>query len=398
MHKVLLVHNEYRNPGGEDVVVAQEAKMLRDAGHTVLEYHRSNHEIDALGWWDKITLPKRVVWANDTIRDLRTLIKREKPDVAHFHNTLAMISPAAYYAVQEMGVPVVQTLHNYRLLCPRADLFRDSKVCEDCLGTTTLWPAILHGCYHGSRTQSAGLAGMLVVHRFLKTFRDQVDLYLTVAEFARRKMIEGGIPAEKIWVLPNFVDPDPGERDELGNYAVFVGRFSPPKRVLTLLEAWKDLREIPIKIVGSGPEERTLINIARDNGLDRVEFCGWQPRDKALSILKKASFLVFTSEWYENGPLVLLEAFACGVPVITTRLGAAAELVEDGRTGLQFTPGDPQDLAAKVEWAWSHPREMEEMGRQGRAEFEAKYTAQANYKMLMQVFEKVITGSKANGA
>lgn len=397
MYRILIVHNEYRNPGGEDVVVAQEVEMLRSAGHAVFEYHRSNHEIDTLGWWDKATLPKRVIWADDTVRDLRLLMKQEKPDIVHFHNTFVMVSPAAYYAVREMGVPVVQTLHNYRLICPRADFFRDGRICEDCLGKAVPWPAILHGCYHGSRIQNAGVAAILTVHRWLKTFQEQVDIYIALSEFSRRKMIEGGLPAEKICCLPNCVVPDPGERTGTGDYAIFAGRFSPEERVQIVLEAWKRLRGIPLKIVGSGPEERELRRIAETSGLNQVGFCGWQPREKAIAAIKKAAFLIFPSQWYETFGLAICEAFACGVPVIATRLGVMEEMVEDGRMGLHFTPGDPEDLAAKVEWAWTHPGQMAAMGRAARAEFEAKYSASRNYEMLMQIFDKAVSRSKANG-
>ena len=389
--KILIVHNQYQNPGGEDVMVAQETELLRSQGHTVLEYRRSNEEIKTFGWWDKATLAKRVLWAADSVRELRQLLQREKPDVAHFHNTFVLISPSAVPAVRQMGVPIVQTLHNYRLLCARADFYRDGKICEECLGRTLPWPAVWYRCYHDSRVQTAGVAAIQMTHRWLRRRGDPVDRYLTPTEFTRQKFIEGGIPPARIQAVPNFVNRDPGVRSGSGRYAVFVGRFFPNKRVITILRAWKHFSDIPLKLIGSGPREQALRQEAEALGLRQVEFLGWQAHETALSIIKEASFLVSASEWYETFQLVIVEAFACGVPVICPRLGAMQELVEDGRTGLHFTPGDSEELAAKAQWAWTHPNEMEAMGRAARAEFESKYTSQCHYEHLMRVFQEVIS-------
>jgi glycosyltransferase involved in cell wall biosynthesis len=388
--KVLIVHNSYQQPGGEDVVAAQEASLLRQAGHEVIEYQRSNHEIKLLNLWNRVTLAKRVIWAGDAVRDLTTLIHREKPHIAHFHNTFVMISPSAYGACHEMGIPVVQTLHNYRLLCPRADFFRNGHVCEDCLGKTPPWPGIVYGCYHGSRAQTAVVATMLTVHRWLKTWVEQIDVYVALTEFARQKFIQGGVPAEKIVLKPNFVDPDPGMRESSGDYALFVGRFAPEKKLLTLLEAWENVREMPLKIVGSGLQEGEIRRFVQERGLEKVEFLGQRPRGEVFALMKNARLLVFPSEWYETFGLVLVEAFACGVPVVAARLGAMAELVEDGGTGLLFTPGDRDDLSAKIAWAATHPQDMAQMGRRGRQEFEAKYTRDRNCEMLLNIYRLAI--------
>jgi glycosyltransferase involved in cell wall biosynthesis len=187
--KILIVHNQYQHAGGEDVVVKQEAAILRQAGHQVLEYYRSNDEIKALGLIGKLTLPKRLIWAGDAVRELRALIHKENPDVAHFHNTFVMISPAAYYACQELKVPVVQTLHNYRLLCLRADLFIDDHICEACIGKVVPWPGVLRGCYHDLRSHTAAVSAMLLIHRWLKTWTNQVDVFIALTEFARHKFI-----------------------------------------------------------------------------------------------------------------------------------------------------------------------------------------------------------------
>jgi glycosyltransferase involved in cell wall biosynthesis len=387
--KVLILHNSYQQPGGEDVVTDQEAALLRDAGHEVIEYRRSNHEINALSLWSKSTLPMRAVWSGHAMQDLRVLLRREEPQVAHFHNTFTMISPSLYYVCQEMKVPVVQTLHNYRLCCPRSDFFRNGQVCEACLGKTLPWPGIVYGCYRRSRAQTAVVAAISAVHRWLKTWQEQVNLYIALTEFARQKLIQGGLPAAKIVVKPNFVYPDPGMRREAGDYVIFVGRLSPEKGVTTLLTTWKKLRGIPLKLVGDGPAEAEVHHLIQESRAGEVELLGRRPHDQVLALMKQARLLVSPSASYETFGLVVVEAFACGVPVVASRLGATAEIVEDGRTGLLFTPGDPDDLAEKVRWAINHPDAMDRMGQNAREIYEKKYTAEMNYHMLLNIYERI---------
>lgn len=398
--RILIVHNHYQHAGGEDEVFRAEGELLRAAGHEVITYTRTNHEIALNGFVSRARVAAGTVWSRDSYRALRELIARKKPDVAHFHNTLPLISPSAYYACRDAGVPVVQTLHNYRLVCPAATFFRDGAVCEDCLGKAVPRPGVRHGCYRGSRAATAAVAAMLGAHRALGTWRDKVDVYIALSEFVRQKLVAAGLPAEKVVVKPNFVHPHPRSFRSAqaappfgpAEYALFVGRFWPEKGVRTLLAAWKRLADIPLNLIGDGPEHVEMKTLAAT--VDTIRFRGWLPRDRTLTALKRARFLVFPSEWYECFPMTILEAFACGVPVIASRLGAMAEIVADGRTGLHFTAGDAADLAAKVEWAWTHPHEMEAMGRAARAEFEAKYTAARNYEMLMHIYERAVAAAQ----
>ena len=393
--KILVVHNAYQGPGGEAIVAGAERDLLVAAGHRVVEYGKSNDEIKDYGLWSKATLPVRTVWAWDSYREMKALLGRERPDLAHFHNTFPLISPAAYYACREAGVPVVQTLHNYRLLCPAATFLRRGCVCEECLDHS-LWRGVLHGCYHDSTAATASVAVMLAVHRWLGTWMRLVDCYIALTEFSREKFVSAGVPDEKIAVKPNFVHPDPGAREGTGEYALFVGRFSREKGLQTLLRAWVHLNNsISLDLVGDGPLRPALQNEAQSRGMGSIHFRGWMSPDRTLAAVKQARFLVFPSEWYEGFSLAVIEAFACGVPVVASRLGGMRRIVTDGRTGLHFRPGDPEDLAAKVEWAWTHPKEMEAMGRMARAEYEAKYTAERNYPMLMQIYERAIATRKA---
>ena len=202
--KILSVYNSYRQPGGEDIVPELEGQLLRKHGQQVIKYTRSNHELGSLTLSQKLLLPKRIIWASDTVRELRELIVKNRPDIAHVHNTFVMISPAAYYVCRELGVPVVQSLHNPRLICPAASFYRNGKVCESCLGKSFAWPGVLHACYHRSRLETAGVAAMVASHRLMGTWNRLVDRYIVFTEFYRNKFIEAGLPSDRISVKPHL--------------------------------------------------------------------------------------------------------------------------------------------------------------------------------------------------
>jgi glycosyltransferase involved in cell wall biosynthesis len=388
--RILIVHNTYRQLGGEDVNFAQERAMLQRAGHQVRSYLRSNSEIDAYTGIKRLAMVPKTIWATDTRREFVRLLDRERPQIVHVHNTFVMISPSIYSASREAHVPVIQRLPNYRLFCPGATFFRDGRVCEECV-QHSLWRSVRYGCYQESRATTAVVAMMLKVHRELHTWTRDVTAFIPLTEFGRSKCIEAGLPAEKLFVKPNFVHPDPGPGRGDGEYALFVGRLSPEKGVRTLLKAWDRLPvRVPLVIVGDGPERKELELHIRRRDLSQVSFQGRLARERTLAAIKEARFLIFPSEWYETFGLAIVEAFACATPVICSRLGAMEEIVEDGRTGLQFTPGDPEDLAQKVEWAWNHPERMREMGKEARGEYEAKYTANENYRRLMEIYQRAM--------
>jgi glycosyltransferase involved in cell wall biosynthesis len=298
-----------------------------------------------------------------------------------------VISPSIFSACRQVGVPVVQTIHNYRLFCPAATFFRDGRVCEECR-EHGLWSSVRHACYHQSHSATAVVALMIAVNRRRKTWPGKVDRIIALTRFSRQKMLEAGLPEEQVVVKPHFVHPDPGQGLGSRDYALFVGRLSPEKRANVILTAWSKLQKpIPLLIAGGGPEREALEEQARSTGLTQVRFLGQIPRPDTLAAIQAARFLLFPSQWYEGFPMTICEAFACGTPVICSRLGAMAELVEDGLTGFHFTPGDAAELAEKVTWAWEHPSEMREMGTAARREFEAKYTAESNYPMLMDIYE-----------
>lgn len=391
--RVLVVHESYQQRGGEDAVAAAEAEQLELHGHTVLRYSRHNDELKGQGPLRIVRAGIETVWASRSIRDLERLLLTGKPEVVHFHNTLPLISPAAYYVCARHGIPVVQTLHNYRLVCPAATFLRDGHLCEECLGSPVAWKAVAYGCYRGSRAASAAVTAMLATHRALRTWQTKVDAYIALSEFARRKHIAGGLPAQRFVVKPNFVYPDPGCRapEEIGKYALFVGRLSEEKGLRGLLAAWKRLgRPIPLFLLGEGPMRDEIATQLGSPGLSEATLLGSVPRDDVLRWMRGARFLVCPSHWFEGCPLVIVEAFASGIPVIATGHGPTAEMIDHGRTGLHVVPGDAGDLAARVEWAWTHPHEMQVMGEAARKEFEAKYSAQKNYSQLLALYERLV--------
>lgn len=403
---ILAVHNFYQGPGGEDVVFATEAAMLERKGHRVIRYEDRNERIGG-GMVNGVASGMAAVWNQGSYVRVQRLAREHRPDVAHFHNTFPLISPAAYYAARREGVAVVQTLHNYRLLCPGGNFLRDGRVCEECVERRSLAPAIAHACYRGSRSGSAAVAAMLTVHRAVGTWRRMVDVYVAPSEFVRQKFIASGFAAERILVKPNTLAPNTlapntltndadadeadcaGDRRDCGvGYALFVGRLWEVKGIRTLAAAWKKLGDIPLLVAGEGP----LSGIEWPAGVTRL---GVQSRERVRELMRGARALVFPSVCYEGQPLTIIEAFASGLPVIGSALGGVRELIDDGRTGLLFRAGDAEDLAAKVRWAFAHCEEMDAMRVHARREYEAKFTAERNYGLLMEIYESAMERARA---
>jgi glycosyltransferase involved in cell wall biosynthesis len=394
--KILILHNTYRERGGEDTVVEQEGQLLREHGHEVIEYRRSNKELgDDLV--SKLRFGQRALWSRKAASEIEAIISHRKPDVAHFHNSFPQISPSGYWVCKRLGVPVVQTVHNYRLTCVRGDYFRDDHICEDCLRWKTALPAIVHRCYRGSLPQTMGAVGALAVHRLLRTWTKLVDVFLALTEFGRMKLVEAGVSPGKIFVKPNFVHPDPGIRGNIaGDYALFAGRLSPEKRVLTLVHAWEKIDRTALVIVGEGYGKEYIREAIDQGRVGNVKMVGAVQRNKLLELMKRAHFLLVPSEWYETFGMVIVEAFACGVPVLASRLGAMAELIEDRTTGLLFSAGAVDEIRAKVAWALDNPEELRQIAANARKAFETKYTAEVNYPLMIRAYERAVLSARGN--
>ena len=390
MH-ILAVHNRYQIRGGEEECYEAEVKLLRDKGHFVETYEEHNDRIPLL---NKLQLATKTIWSEEVSQNISSLLKKKSFDIVHVQNFFPLISPAVYYAAKNNEVPIIQTLHNYRLLCPNGLFFRQGQVCESCLGKLIPYPGVIHGCYRTSQIASGGVATMLVLHSAMQTWTKTVDKYIALTEFAREKFIEGGLPADKIVVKPHFVSPDPGMGKGNGGYALYVGRLSVEKGLDILLKAWQYLdKKVPLKIVGDGPLADLVVKATKK--YPHIEWLGRRPLKEVYQLMGEAMFLVFPSKWYETFGRVAVEAFAKGTPVIASNLGAIAELVEDNKTGLHFRPGDSQDLATKVQSLLEHPTQLNKMRYAVRAEFEAKYTEQKNYSRLIEIYHQL--QSKAPG-
>lgn len=388
--RILLVHNSYKERGGEDAVFEGERELLRANGHEVVDYRVDNQAVHGLG---RLALARRTIWSREAARDLTLLCRRTRPDIAHFHNTLPLISPAGYAAVRSEGVPVVQTLHNYRMVCPSALLFRDGSVCEDCVGRGVPWPAVRHGCYRGSRPATAAVAAMLVVHRALGTYRRHVDAWIALTDFQAEMVARGGIPRERLVVLPNFLADDPGVPDSsrARQGALFVGRLSEEKGVRVLLAAARSLEPtLPLRVIGDGPLREPVEQAARED--PRIVSLGACPAAQVGMEMGRAAVLVVPSLWYEGLPMTVIEAYARALPVIASGLGGLAAMVRDGQTGHLVPAGDPGALAAAITALAADPGRAAALGMQARATFERRYTAARHLKGLMAIYERVLEG------
>ena len=391
--KVLQVHNFYQRPGGEDAVFRREGALLEAHGDTVIRFTRHNDDVAGMG---RGTLAAKTVWNRDVERELGALIERERPDVMHCHNTFPLVSPAVYGVARARGVAVVQTLHNYRLVCPKAELMRAGAPCEKCLGRTVAWPAVRHRCYRGSRAASAAVAGMLAFHRKRGTWTRDVDRYISMTRFAKDKFVSGGLPAGRIAVKPHFVPgaPEPGRGE--GGHVVFVGRLSPEKGVRVLLDAWDRLSgDARLHVLGDGPIRAEVEAAAARDG--RIRLLGHRPAAQVMDEIGRAALLVMPSVWYETFGLCIAEAFSKGTPVIASRLGAMAELIDHGRTGLLVEPGDAAALAAAITRALARPDRLAAMRGAARRRYETAFSEQANYPMLAQIYRDAMKRMESAG-
>jgi glycosyltransferase involved in cell wall biosynthesis len=384
--RVLQIHNYYQLWGGEDEAAQHDVRLLQQYGHEVKQYCRNNDEIKTYGPLRKCRLFFETTWSMKSYKEIRGILKEFKPDIVHMHNFFPLVSPAAYYACASVGVPVIQTLHDFRLICPMSHLLREERICEECIHDS-LWRSIRYGCYRGSRLLTLPIALMVSAHRWLKTWEKRVDLYIAVSEFVRGKFIESGFRASKVVVRPNCFAEDPGPGEGRRKYALYVGSLTSGKGIMTLLEAWKNI-SLPLKIVGDGPLYPWAETFIRKNNLRQVCLEGFLSQKEVFRSLKEALFLVMPPIWFETFGRTIVEAYATATPVLGSRLGAVAELVEEGKTGLLFCPGDPDDLAKKVNYAMENPQEREAWGKEARVVFEKKYRAQISYDRLMEIYQQ----------
>jgi glycosyltransferase involved in cell wall biosynthesis len=384
--RVLQVHTRYRQPGGEDEVVASEKRLLEDAGIDVRQVIFDNADLrESQSLIGDLHLAASAIWSRSAKRRVQRALDAHGSQVMHVHNTFSAASPSVYAAAYERGIPVVQTLHNYRLVCPVATTFRNGHVCTDCVGRSVPWPGVLHACVRGSRAQSLVTASTITVHRARGTYRRGISAYVALTDFQRHVMIKGGLPAERIGVIPNFLEPDPGRGSDSRAGLLFVGRLTQEKGVPALLEAAALVPGV-VSIAGGGP----LAGLAEQaDAAGYVAYLGNLPRSSLADIVRRTTAMILPSVWFEGFPIVLLEAFATGTPVVGSRIGSLAELIDDGVTGLLAEPGNARDLAGRIRWARDHPSEMREMGRNARQQYETRFRGERHLGALIETYTRV---------
>lgn len=405
--KILFVHNYYPlQASGEDSVMDEERQMLEAAGHEVVLFTIKTQEGGLL---NLLYCGLCALWNPVVYRRIRSLLKEQAPDVVHCHNTFPLISPAVYWACCKEGVPVVQTLHNFRLVCSNGLFLRESSVCEECSGKLFPWPALKYRCYRGSFAGSLTAVMMQWVHRVLGTWKHKVDRYIVLTEFAKQRFVESGVlPADKLTVKPNFIKRmDAGadvEQDLTSKaYALFVGRLCQEKGADLLIEAWgrmlarsENESDIELLIVGDGPGRATLearageILCSQQMPISKIRFAGHLPREQVLQLENRARFMILPSIWYEGFPMTIVESFSCGTPMIASALGNMLSIITDGETGRFFEAGNAEDLAEKMSWAITHESAMAEMGARARQVFDSKYTAEINKVQLLDIYRSLI--------
>ena len=385
VHRVLQVHTRYRQAGGEEEVVQAEKRLLEGAGVQVSQVIFDNADLEeSESLIGDVRLGASAIWSRSSERRVRDAILAFRPQVMHVHNTFMAASPSVYAAAAANGVPVVQTLHNYRLVCPAATAFRDGHVCTDCVGRFVAWPGVVHACVRGSRPQSLVVAAAMAVHRGRGTYGG-TDAYLALTNFQRQLMIAGGLPGARIRVVPNFLEPDPGPGSARRTGLCFVGRLSVEKGIHVLLEA---ARHVPgvVSVAGTGPLEST---VGRSDDAGHIRWLGRLDTASVMERIRGTIALVVPSVWFEGLPLVVLEAFASGTPVIASRIGSLEELIDDGVTGLLVDANNAGELAERMRWANEHPDEMREMGVNARERYQRRYRGETHLAALEDAYESV---------
>lgn len=378
--RILICHNRYALRGGEDEAFASEASLLERRGHAVLTHTQENIDLDdRRGWQTGL----RALWSRADYGAIRAVLRERQISLVSVHNFFPLISPSIYYAARAEGIPVVQTLHNYRLLCPAATFLRGGLVCEDCLNKPVAWPGIVYGCYRGSRARTAAVAAMTSVHRGLGTWSRVVTCYVALTSFMQDKFVQGGFPADRIFVKPNSVE-ETGLGDGRDGNFLFVGRLSKEKGVHVLLRAWAMAHSgRKLKIIGTGPEELQLRSEAQ--GIANVEFLGEMSSSDTRDAIGRSAAIVFPSIWYEGLSRVITEAFSKGTPVIASDIGPMRTILPSG-AGVLFRTGDAEDLAEKIQRFPLEGSELTAMRVSARSEYEAKYCDDVVYKKLIEIY------------
>lgn len=388
MKRILIVHNYYQIPGGEDSVVKNEIQMLRNHGHEVYLYSRNNSELNTYNILQKMLMPLDTIYSFKTRRDIKRIIEEKNIDIVHVHNTLNLISPSVYYAAISSKVPVIQTIHNFRLLCPGATFFRNNNICEECL-KKGLKCAIRYKCYRKSTIQTIGCVLSTKYHRFRKIY-SKLN-YICLTDFNKNKLLElKQISEKQVHVKPNFV-VDCNEKIDLRQRTetfIFAGRLDQLKGVDLLLEAWRIMGENAPKLIicGTGPMEEWCTQYITKYNVKNVEMKGFVPNLEVRKLIAKCKALIFPTQWYEGFPMSIIEAFSVGTPVVCSSIGNAGSIVIEGVSGVKFKHDSPEQLVLSLKKLNSY----KDIYYTTLKEFSDKYTEEINYQILMDIYYNAI--------
>jgi len=380
-------------PSGENQVFEAEGKMLRQRGHEVGTFVRHSDSIRERGVLGSIQGAMSTPWSIFAARAIQQRLKAFRPEVVHVHNTFPLLSPSIFHAIGHRAARVL-TLHNYRLFCPAAIPMRAAKICTDCLDQKSVLPAIRHGCYRGSRLATLPMAANVALHRLLNTWEKQVDAFIALTEFQRDVMVQAGLPGDLVHVKPNFYPGTPAmvpwcDRRES---VVFAGRLGAEKGVIALVKAWVKWGALApeLRIAGDGELRNELERLAASAPDVPIVFLGQVSAEQAQEEVSRARLVLLPSEWFEGFPMVVREAFAFGTPAAVSNIGPLPSIVQDGISGVIFEPGNPESLLNVVRNAWQNEGVLQRLGRGARYSFETLYNEDANYRILMDIYDQAI--------
>ncbi len=394
-YHILMLHNRYQYAGGEDSSTLAEVDVLSQFGHQVTLMEKHNDEIKEYSRLEKLNLFFKTAWNPTEYFKARSRFQEIQPDLIHVQNFFPLFSPSIHAAATSLNIPTVQHLRNFRLGCLNGYLLRKENICEACVGKNP-WRGVVYRCYRNSVPASLAVWHLITYNRWRNTWEKDVDAFITPSQFSAQKLIEIGIPENRLYVKPN-VTPDPLLEGTIPQFPkqptfLFIGRLSPEKGVMTLLKAWEKLGELQwqLKIVGDGQQRKELEQFAQEKTLTNVHSLGYQPKAQVIEHIKQATAIVLPSQWYETFGRVVIEAFACGRPVLVSNLGALAELVQDQETGFLITHNDVQSWVESLKWSGNHPLEMEKMGKKARQIYQENYTPEINYQQMIKIYQTIL--------
>ena len=397
---IVMIHNRYQYAGGEDVSTDADVQLLREYGHrvTLIEVH--NDVIKAFSPFKKLKLFAQTAWNFRVYREMQSQFQKLKPDLVHVQNFFPLFSPSVHAAARYLNIPTIQHLHNFRLGCLNGYLLRNGEICDVCVGHNP-WRGVIYGCYRQSEIASFAVWSMITINRWRRTWTQDVSGFITPSQFAANKLKEIGIKGDLLYVKPNVINPPVFNNSESKVFNqpnfLFVGRLSPEKGVLILLEAWAALNrpDWQLTILGDGAEKSKLEQFVTDLGLKNVELLGYLPPAKILKVMQSATAITVPSQWYETFGRVIVEAFACGKPVLASDMGALSEIITSEYNGFLIPSDRPSERVSawteKLHWCGTNLKSMQTMGHNAYKTYQESYTTSANYQQLMKIYDSVLS-------